>query len=642
MNSLKKYILCFISLIFFTLSLSSQASKLKGIALCDYLYDFFQEFNFNVEKQNIVAPGDNIFPYNLVIHFDNQNNYDQNNLIVCVNMESAITHKKIIFDLISQLNFVNFNSTLLFIYDSQLPYSDIMAATGIDDFLLNLNTDKNYTAIIFDLDSEENTIQTGAHGQTSPSWLIDATYNAYLKEKLSQDLPVYYISQISKLKIHTNEIFSAFAEKNIPIISAGFNVSKTKEETISKVIFNFFDAYSKDKNSECNYHSLMIRIGNKKFLLSEYNIIKVLIIITFLSLAFVFILAYLNSSIKSLAWTDLRKNWYTVFVTFILMLGGAFFAKLIYIAFTKNGSTASTAFGLPVLQIIFSSALVSAFFLLEVLFHKKSYGERSIDIIIVLLTFINQALFCLIDVSLFPLFLFICCCSILSLILHRNWFHIVLFIVFIVLYIPYVSLLYKSSDTLSLKEFFINNSIYVYAVCFAVLPIFMMWLRILTAIQKKISKNSSFIIIISASFAFFMLTFIIFNKIAYSDKKAESKELQISKTEDISNKYIKLEYTDKQIFENTYRTIQINLQDDVLCAQINVINDEGTPVLYSENSYIQSNTNSAIFTVPLNPPRKMYFSYGTNNSKQIIEVKILKLENDTPFIYTKSITAGEK
>lgn len=139
-----------------------------------------------------------------------------------------------------------------------------------------------------------------------------------------------------------------------------------------------------------------------------------------------------------------------------------------------------------------------------------------------------------------------------------------------------------------------------------------------------------------------MLTFIIFNKIAYSDKKAESKELQISKTEDISNKYIKLEYTDKQIFENTYRTIQINLQDDVLCAQINVINDEGTPVLYSENSYIQSNTNSAIFTVPLNPPRKMYFSYGTNNSKQIIEVKILKLENDTPFIYTKSITAGEK
>ena len=191
MNSLKKYILCFISLIFFSLSLSSQASKLKGIALCDYLYDFFQEFNFNVEKQNIVAPGDNIFPYNLVIHFDNQNNYDQNNLIVCVNMESAITHQKIIFDLISQLNFVNFNSTLLFIYDSQLPYSDIMAATGIDDFLLNLNTDKNYTAIIIDLDSEENTIQTGAHGQTSPSWLIDATYNAYLKEKLSQDLPVY-------------------------------------------------------------------------------------------------------------------------------------------------------------------------------------------------------------------------------------------------------------------------------------------------------------------------------------------------------------------------------------------------------------------------------------------------------------------
>lgn len=640
MNSLKKAFFCLLSFIFFSLPLASQSSDLKGISLCNYLYDLFDEFNFDVEKQNIVAPGDNTFPYHLVVHFDNQNSYDQNNLIICVNMDSSHKHQKIIFNLLSHLRFVNFNSTLLFIYDSELPYSDIMAATGIENFLENLDTDKNYTAIIFDLDSKENTIQTGAHGQTSPSWLIDATYNAYLKEKLSQDLPVYYISQISKLKIHTNEIFSAFAEKNIPIISAGFNVSTTPPETISKVITNFFEAYSKDKNSECNYHSLMLRLGNKKFLLSEYNIIKVLIIITFLSLAFVFILAYLNSSIKSLAWKDLRKNWYTIFVTFILMIGGAFLAKLIYMSFTKNGTTATTAFGLPVLQIIFASALVSGFYLLEVLFHKKSYGERSIDIIIVLLTFINQALFCLIDVSLFPLFMFICCCSILSLILHRNWLHIVFFIVFIVLYIPYVSLLYQSSDTLSLKEFFINNTIYIYVVSFAALPIYMMWLRILTAIQKKISKNSTFIIIISASFAFCMLVFMIVNKIAYSDKRADSKQIEISKVEDTSSKYITLEYKDKQIFENTYRTISVDLQDEALCVQVNVINEEGTPVLYSENSYLQSNTNSAIFTVPLNPPRKMSFSYGTNKNNQKIEVKVLKIENEKPFIYTKSLIAG--
>lgn len=641
MNSLKKAFFAFLSFSIFSVALCAQSSNLRGISLCDYLYDFFSEFDFEVEKQNIIAPGDNKLPYNLVMHFDNQNSYDNNNLIICLKMDSAHRHQEVIFDLISQLRFRKINSTVLFVYESDTPTLGIVTASGNDSFLSNLDTDKKYTALILNLDSDKNTIQAGAEGQNSPSWLINATYDAYLDERLSQDLPVYYLSQISKLKYNSNEIFGSFAEENIPIISAGFNLNTTPSETVSRVISNFLDYYAADKNQDCDYHSLMFRLGSKKIWLSEYHIIKVLIIITFLSLVFVYILAYLSSSIKSVAWKDLRKSWYTIPVTLILIILGSYLAKFIYLACTKQGTTATTAFGLPVLQIIIASALVSGFYLLEVVFHKKSYGERSIDILIIITTFLNLCLFSLVDISLFPLFLFICFCSIISFLAHRNWLHIVFFIVFIVIYIPYISLLYSSSNVVSLKEYFASTSIFIYVIAIAGLPIYLMWLRILTAIQQKHSRNRIFIILISSAYVGFMIIFMILNKAAYSNKSATTTITELEKIEDTQNKYVKIHYEDKQIFENIYRTVYLELDDKAVCTQVNIVGTEGAPVLYSENYYIQSNANSAIFTVPIFPPEKLTFSYGANKAPQTIEAKVLVNDGGKQAIYTKSITAGE-
>lgn len=642
MISLKKIFLSLFLLIFLLPSLSSQNSVPKGISLCDNIYSFFSDLNFNLEKQEIIASGDNTFPYNIVLHFDRQNPYDQNNLIICIKMESAYKNQNLVFDLISDLIYRNFNSTLLFIYGTDVDSEGLLVVDGSKSFLNNLDADKNYTAFILDLDSKKNTVQTGSEGQTSPSWLINSTYDAYINERLSQDLPVYYLSQLSKLNFNTNPVFSSFAQHSIPVISAGFNLETVSQEKVSRVVSAFLDDYTKNKNSDNDYHSLMFRIGNKKFWLSEYTIIKILIVMTFLSLAFVFVLAYLNSSIRSAVWKEIRKNWYTIPVTFILTIGGWYFAKLIYMAATKGGQTAQTAFGLPVLAIIIGFALISAFYLMELLFHKKSYGERSIDLLIVMTTFLNECIFCLADISLFPLFLFLCLCSILLLIFHKNWIHIVFFLIFILIYIPYINLLYISNQVSGLKQFLASSNIAVFAYALCVLPIFIMWLRILIAIQNKFSKRRVFVITICTAYFVFMIVCLIVNKVSFSDPEAKIDNSQVEVVEDTNGQIINISYNDKNIFENIYRTISISLNENVKCMELNLTDEDGNPVLYSENYYQQTSANQSNFLIPVYPPKNTTFSYGTETVNGTINVKVLVEENNTHKIYTKTISAGGK
>lgn len=644
MNSLKKVFLLLFSLVLFSYPLSSQNSDPQGIALCDSIYAFFNDLNFDIEKQDIISPVDNTFPYNIILHFDKQNPYDDKNLIICIKMESAYKNQDLVFDLIKDLLYRDFNSTLLFIYGTETDSAGLNVITGSESFLTKLNPAFNYSAFILNLTSNKNMILTGSEGQTSPSWLVNATYNAYIDEHLSQDLPIYYLSQLAKLKFNKNPLFAAFAEENIPVISAGFNLETTNKRIVYNVISNFLDSYSSEQDFECDYHSLMLRIGNRKFWLSEYTIIKILLIVTFLSLLLVFVLAYLSSSIKSAVWTEIRKNWYTLPVTFLLTIAGCFIAKLIYIASTKNGTKAITDFGLPVLEIILSSVLISTFYLIEILLHKKSYGERSIDFLVLITTFINEVIFILSDISLFPLFLFICLCSILSLIIHKNWFHVLIFLIFIVIYYPYVNLLHIACDSASLKNFLISSNMTIFALALCVLPIYMMWLRILTAIQNSISKRRVYVITIIAGFILSSATLILFNNLLYKNTNISYEEPIVEEIDDLEGSLINISYSDKKIFENTYRTVNIALSEDVTCMELNLKGAKITPVLYSDNDYEQLSSDTVSFGIPVYPPKNLTFSFGTSDPKTTIEVRALINKDGSQKIYSKSIIAviGDK
>lgn len=612
----------------------AQNSLPKGIELCDEVYNFYSSLDLDVEKQQIVTSPGNIFPYNVIIPLVNQQ--DSDNLIFCVKMENAWDKKDLIFDIISDLKYRNFNSTVVFIYNGSVRLPRRLSTGGEQAFISSLNTSKKNTAFIINLDSDENSIQSGSMGRNSPSWLVNATFDAYLKEKLSDDLPVYYLSQISKMGFNTEILFSSFAFNQIPAISAGFNTETTDNNTIYKVVSNFFDSYNLEKDSAPDYHSLMFRFGTKKFDLTEYTIVKIWIGITLLSLIFIYILAFINKSLRNSAWEEIKNYWYTIPTIYLLTVSAFYLARVIYRSATHNANDAITAFGLPVLQIIFASFLVFTFFMLEIILHKKNYGERSVDYLIVITTFINQFIFCLTDISLFPLFMILCILSILSLLLHRNWFHILLFIIMIAAYMPYIFQLYGSTSTSSLRLFFLRGKTIIFGFAFIMLPIFLMWFRILTAIRKRITKNQIFLVINLSNFVVLMCFSILLNSLVFYD---DTYKLTQNTVIDAPSSYsiIEASYSDKKVFDETLRTININLKEPSIYTSVRVRGEEKNPVLYSQYDYTQMSSVSS-FQIPSYPPSQMSFTYGASNIKSTIEIEsITKSDVENEYISYKTI-----
>lgn len=629
--------------LFYSIYTGFAQSTPVGIELCNSLYEYLFELNLDVEKSEFISSPDNNFPYNITLNFNNLEQDSSDNLILCMKMESAWNNKDLVFDLISDLKYRNFNSTIIFIYGSGVTLPRRIAVSGAMSFTSKLDTSKSYTAFILNLDSQENTIQTGSMGRTSPSWIVNATYDAYMKEKLGDDLPMYYLSQISKMGFTSDQLFTSFSFRDIPCIAAGFNTQQVSKNQIYNVVSNFLDSYSDNKHSLPDYHSLIFKFGNHKIFLSEYTIVRIWIVITLLSLFFIYILAFINKSVRNTAWHQIKNNWYTIPTIYGLTLFGFFVAKGIYQAYTKNGELAVTAFGLPVLGITLASFLVFGFFIAEITFHKASYSEKSVDYLIVITTFVNQFLFCLTDISLFPLFMVLCFLSILSILLKRNWFHILLFVFMIGSYFPYIFQLYSSTQSSSLRIYFLRGNSSIFGMAFIVLPIYLMWFRIQTAIRKRFTKTKVFLIINTSVFVFLITVGIILNTTVFFDPSKRSEPVVLKENINPDYNIIQATYSDRKVFEDTLRTITIHLTQDSVYTSVRVIGQDGNPVLYSQYDMYQF-SNSASFQIPSYPPKDMSFTYGTAYDNSTIEIEsIVQGEDKNQFTSYKTIlTTGEK
>lgn len=629
-------------LFLFSKNLFCQNYSINGIQLCDTVYEFLSNFELPLFKQDIVVSPPNNFPYNIIINFNEQEKNDANNLIICVKMENVLDNKNVIFDLISDLRYRNFNSTVLFIYSRGISFPRRLSISGTQSFIESLDNSKKHTAFILNLESNKNTIQSGSMGENSPSYLVNGAFDAFLKENLYSDLPIYFLSQISKSGFSSNQVFSDFALRKIPTISLEFNKNSISSDKTYRVISNFFDSYTNSKDLDEDYHFMLFRAGNKKIYFSEYTIIKIWIFVIIFSLIFIFILGFANSNLKNSAWSDIKNNWYTIPVVYCLCVFCFFISKLIFTSFTQNGQTATTAFGLPLLQIIISSVFVQTFFILEVTLHKNKYTERSVDFLIVLTTFFNQFIFCLIDISLFPLFMALCVFSVLSLFLKRNWFHILLFIIMLASYLPYIFQLYNSTQSASLVRHFIYQKSNTFVFPLIILPIYMMWFRILTAIRKKFFQTKVFIIINISSFTFIMLFGLLLNNLIFFDSSINSPKIIVTEIEDTNHKVINTDYIDIKNFDDTLRTINIIFLEPSCYANVSVNSKNSKPILYSGQDFFEYE-NMASFSIPPFPPNELSFTYAVGDNDSTIQIEtIVKTDKENEFIlYKTNIQTGE-
>ena len=603
---------------------TNSAVQKAGFELCDYVNSQLVHNGIKTSTQPLVSNGLNYFPYNIIIE-NVEDNRSSASLLLYFSMEDALTFQTELIEIIKALSTDSFNSTVVISYGDSFPLKNNFIVSGIQAFTASLNTNITYYAFAINLSAEHNSIISGSDGTASPSWMVKAAFSTFAKQKIREDIPRYYLSQFSKYTFLHDNILSSFFATGTQAIRLNLKKEINHTAFIQQLVQN----YSSETKKTLDYHSLMFRIFKHTVWLSEYTIVRILIITIFISLLYIFTIGLLNSNLKNVAWRQLKTNWYTLPITFLLSSGGFFLGKAIYMFISSRPGYTGTVYGIFILQILLSSLFVSLFFLLE-LFFRRTYGERSLDFLIMISSFVNQYLFCLFDISLYPFFLLLCLLAILSIILKRNWTHIVLFILIILIYVPYIFSLYKFTDLFNLRQFFLSNWLQNLSIPMILLPLYMMLLRIFTATKKWFTQKKVFLIIVSSTYVFFFLLLFVLNAILFS-YKPEKKETIIAENIRADESLLKISYSDRTVFSDIIRTINLDFGKQPESV-IFYVQDENRPaVLYSDNDFKTANRGKTYFLLPPEPPQNLSFTYGTQSTTSKIYVELIYLSDDNKY-----------
>jgi len=647
MISRKKQVFLIIFLIHFLSIKLFSANSTSGIQVCDELFNILQEKNYNPQVQNLVSKGSNQFPYNIIIQnasLEEDNSNEE--LIFFFKMEEIINYRNILFNLADKLKEENIRSTIILSCNEfSIPQVE-NNIKGSKIFINSLNTNRKNYVFLINLNAERNSFICGSKGKTAPSWMIRSVFTAYSQQGFTKDIPLYYLSQYSKFSFLSDELLQSFLSNDIPAIKLDFHLdfftSYTDLNRTSNTLLTLIDNYKNDSHTINDYHSFMIKLFKKSIWFSEYTIVKIILVLLFFILLFVFFIGFINTRLRNKTWIEIRKNWHVIPATFLLSLMGFYIGKFLYILLNKIHPFSGTAYGIVIIQILIAGAFVSFFYLVE-MFYVKSYSGKSVDFIILMTTLINLFLFTIIDISLFPVFFAITLLAILSLIVRKNWTHILLFIFIINVFIPYIFYIYNYTSFQVLRQFFMRSNWSCLVFSLILLPVFLMLLRIFTAVKKRFTQKKVFIIIIASTYVFFVIFLFSMNKIFFTKNNTANPLVKTISDPSIS---IELNYEDKRIFGDIIREVKIQVPEESTYVEFKVYSNQDNPVFYSDNEYESPQKNTSVFLIPYNPPQQMTFSYGTSEIEQKLLVKVYKKTNQKNVYYTNqkiiSINEGKQ
>ena len=468
--------------------------------------------------------------------------------------------------------------------------------------------------------------------------MLKTVFDAFVSSKITDDLPLSYVSQIADFTFINDRNFLSFLDLDIPCIAADIRNPQETTAILRNCIYNYSIASSRPNDS----HSFMFRIFNKQIWFSEFVIINGIIISIILGFLLVFVLGFINKTLKHEFWQEISTIWYALPFIYILSYCGFFIGRGLYRLFTNSNSLNYTVYGFIILQTAIATLMVSGFFMLN-LSLQKNYTTRSLDFLLVINTFLNLVIFTLLDISLFPIFLIIFIVAVISLIFRRNWIHIILFIFLVIPFIPYINALFAISDKQSLHNLLLKSNAQPFLLSLVILPVYLMWLRILKSMKKRYTKKRIYACVIAAAYLFIILSLIIINKVFYSNKKDTETHINIVSIKENSGKDFDftLTWNDHFVFDDIIRQIKINSSELPVytCVKVNSTN----PILYSENDYKLINQDEAEFLLPLYPASQLEFNYGTDQSNQVIQVEQIFYSKEDNIYYslTKTLNTGE-
>ena len=387
----------------------------RGTDLCDKMFTFLKKNDFHPQIQPLAAQGTNNFPYNIIVTFTPKTTQTDDNFILVIDLEDGWNNKDMLIPVLKELNQSPLESTVLFCYCSSSIILRENIIYGSEVFARSVNSNKNNFAWLFNMSSAKNEIIAGTNKAHSPSWMLKDLFDSYSGAKITEGLPVCYISQVSNYSFSTNQNIHAFQDNDIPCIYGGIKDASKAPQIICRCIQRFYGT----KVHQTDSHSFMFRVFNRRIWLSEYRIVNIIIIFIITSFILLFAVGFVNRNLRKEFWHEITANWYILPVIFALTLIGFFAGKGLYTLFVPKTNQNYTIYGFVILQIFLSMVFVSAFYMLNLSLQKK-YTTRSLDFILVIDTFINLVLFTLADISLFPIFMLIYLISLVSLLFRRN------------------------------------------------------------------------------------------------------------------------------------------------------------------------------------------------------------------------------
>ena len=631
MKPLKKSIFTIFLLFFASMMLFAQNN-------CSTLFTKLEKKGLRPQAQPLTAGGTNNLPYNIIVNFRPKDTKTEHNLILLFDLEQANTYFDNISSVFEDLENQDFNSSVVFCYGSQLDIPRDNIIYGSEVYAGSLSSDGTNDVFIFNLSALKNAIIPGNKNNHSPSWMLKTVFDAFVSSKITDDLPLSYVSQIADFTFINDRNFLSFLDLDIPCIAADIRDPQETAAILRNCIYNYSIASSRPNDS----HSFMFRIFNKQIWFSEFVIINGIIISIILGFLLVFVLGFINKTLKHEFWQEISTIWYALPFIYILSYCGFFIGRGLYRLFTNSNSLNYTVYGFIILQAAIATLMVSGFFMLN-LSLQKNYTTRSLDFLLVINTFLNLVIFTLLDISLFPIFLIIFIVAVISLIFRRNWIHIILFIFLVIPFIPYINALFAISDKQSLHNLLLKSNAQPFLLSLVILPVYLMWLRILNSMKKRYTKKRIYACVIAAAYLFIILSLIIINKVFYSNKKDTETHINIVSMKENSGKNFDftLTWNDHFVFDDIIRQIKINSSELPVytCVKVNSTN----PILYSENDYKLINQDEAEFLLPLYPASQLEFNYGTDQSNQVIQVEQIFYSEEDNIYYslTKTLNTGE-
>ncbi len=638
--------LCYIFIFLFCSLASAQNKELAGIELCDDIHSFLKKNGFSPSAQSLVVSGENTFPYNIIVTFPPEEQTWPENLLLVFFQEDVAANKELIKESLKLIREAKypFTVTALFAYGEKQKLQKADMIYGSKVFLENLNTNISYTAVIFDLEAKTCDIETTAGGLSSPPVLIRNALNLYKASGIGKGLPPFILSQISSYSFISSRILKDFFDSEIPAIklSIGKLEAEKKSDICVKIISGLVEDFSKSADNTWEHHFLISSFFGSYHIISEGTILRIVTPTIFLWLLFIFILIFVNRRMKRHTWYTIGKIWWSVPLTYLLLVlcfsAGAYF----FPNFFPNISDAGKIYGQLILQICFSLFITLAVYLL-ILTLNYNFNERAVDYLLVISCFINQSIFILADISLSPIFIVICLLSLLALTVKNNYLHIAVFLLMILPLIPYGHRMIGAADLSALSDFLASSKMTSLVIPLVLYPVYIVLFRIITSVRTNRKKTRYVITAASVSFVLISAALISLGIIRTSSlNKNQHKEPEITLS-NLGEELISLTASDEEIFDDTIRTISISLKEDCLLCDLLLTTEDINPILYSDNDYINPSANTARFRIPDNPPKEMTFKYGAAKVPCHITLSAViegQQEGDYRFI-SRSLEIGE-